>query len=339
MLNYNNFKNLNYKKSNRKLSKLRELINKLYGDYEYKKKLIEDLNGQLKRIKINIPTVGEEVLADLEVVDIVSVDKEHYLEFAITIKNIGEVATTEETNLILTVGDIEVELMVSVLAVNEEAVRYTSFPYNPDAVDTYSLNVKSEVNEERNIEESNYTNNILEKSFIIKENYGTGFISHVHNEEGIEFNSLLDQWYAWSSGELVASPLGGSAFSESDHNIFVDFFSGTFDIGVKHRYSDIQRALTTMTIVEDVCTTVVMILHRVTTPVFLDRVDDFGDGYFIYYYRFLKYHTDGTPFGIQGASPIAIVDAGEYWDAIFDSPQSLIANNVPYDLAGTGVKG
>jgi len=337
MLNYNNFKNLNYKKSNRKLSKLRELINRLYGDYEYKKKLIEDLNRQLKRIKINIPTISEGILADLEVSDIVSVDKGHYLEFAITIKNIGEVATTEETNLILTIGDIEVELMVSVLAVNEEAVRYASFPYDPDAVDTYSLNINSEVNEERNIEESDYTNNILEKSFTIKENYQqTGLIVHAHTSEGIEVGSLNSQIIGGTNGFTIYVDdvyIGDSAVSYETHNRII-----MTDFGLKNIRLEGNGIILTknVTVIENQITVVYFIANRTLTSVeFVEEVDG------LYYYRYLE-EVGGAYMGLQGYSEIpsfSFVDSGFVYQAFFSAQSGLIATTVPYDLAGTGVKG
>ncbi|HEY0087678.1 MAG TPA: hypothetical protein VGB37_02475, partial [Candidatus Lokiarchaeia archaeon] len=53
MINYNDFKFLNYNKTNHKIKKLRDLVDRLYGDYEYKKILLDGIN---LRIKTLIPT-------------------------------------------------------------------------------------------------------------------------------------------------------------------------------------------------------------------------------------------------------------------------------------------
>lgn len=335
---YNDFKFKNYKQTNHKIRQLREMVDRLYGDVEYKKNLISELNSQLK-IKINLPS--EANLPDLTITNITSIDKGHYFEFTITIKNIGEIATTEETNLVITIEEEEVELIVPALAVDATVDRYTSFPYDPDAVDTYSLNVNSEVNEERNIEESDYSNNIKNQSFIIKENYNQGYFWHVHNEEGIEINSIRLQLifpsgsFSSIDGLFDSSSIGSAPSTQEEHNVFTSVPSvGLYALEIFQVITGSFYQIKNISVTTGPAINNIFILIRETTPVLSIGGND---------YKFLTISPNGNRFGIANYTgfPIALFDDidGYTYCSFADSQPNITAITVPYDFLENGVRG
>jgi hypothetical protein len=332
---YNDFKNLNYNQTNHKIQKIRKMVDRLYGDYEYKKHLIADLNKQLK-VEINLPS--EANLPDLTITNITAIDKGHYFEFTITIKNIGVIATTEETNLITTIEGEEVELTVPALDVDETVDRYTSFPYDPDAVDTYSLNVNSEVNEERNIEESDYSNNIKNQVFEIKENYiVTGVVVHVHNKEGIELNSIASQGLGTDLYSIYLDDvfLTIAVSNESEHNLYISALSGPHVLKVLSAGGNVQTK--NIILAENNLLTTYFTFSRSLTS-----VEFYLENEGIYYYRHLTQSLAGLIYYVQGffSVPIISFTDGDYTvDGFSEAQSNLIATTVLYDLAGTGVRG
>jgi hypothetical protein len=335
---YNDFKNLNYNQTDHKIRKIRKMVDRLYGDFEYKKHLIADLNKQLK-IEINLPS--EANLPDLTITNISAIDKGHYFEFTITIKNIGVIATTEETNLITTIEGEEVELTVPALDVDETVDRYTSFPYDPDAVDTYSLNVNSEVNEERNIEERDYSNNIKNQSFEIKDNYTqTGVIVHVHNPEGVEIGTI--QIGDGQGGDLALIYIdnvfsAGSASDPfgTDHNIVIPCLSGNRQIKI-----DLNGQIYTqnVNVIENEISIVTFVVSRNSTQITFEGDDGFGTKL----YRHLYLYAPGVPyiFQIYGASISYITMDGDYIiEGVTAISNDILASTSPYDFWNFGVRG
>lgn len=353
---YNDFKFKNYKQTNHKIRRLRELVDRLYGDYEYKKKLINEIN---LKIKINLPS--EANLPDLTITNITSIDKGHYFEFTITIQNIGEVATTEETNLVITILDQETELIVPALDVDETVDRYTSFPYDPAAVDTYSLNVNSEVNEERNIEESNYENNILAKDFIIKEKFvTTGLIVHAHNPEGIEIGSLENQIFnhppaPWIfGGEVYINDvlIYPTPYNEETHNFVITTIPpispGLKTVKVRINNIIMQKSVT---FIENQVSVVYFVFPRIVTSVY--RQENAPPYYNVpaYFHRLLYsgtvedlgnavfYLEQAIPPHEQAYSLLIEDNIYRYYPTGYPEPSQWFASTIPYDFNGTGVRG
>lgn len=186
---YEDFKFLNYFKTAHKIKKIKELIDRLFADTKRKlaridsiEQAIHDLKNRLDNIKI------EKNFADLTITSIVPTYYSNWVGFKITVKNMGEVASTV-CKLKVDLEELSDTLDVPALNVNESIILNFSYPYNPSGTEKLAtLTANVDVNNE--VMEINEENNIAKLECIIKTDNRTGIIVHVHNPEGIEINSI-----------------------------------------------------------------------------------------------------------------------------------------------------
>jgi len=349
MINYNDFKFLNYNKTNHKIKKLRDLVDRLYGDYEYKKILLDGINLRIKTL-IPTPTITPPVenLPDLVVLDITSIDRGHYLEFTITVKNIGDVATEDSCILKVNIEDLELELNVPILDVNASAECYASYPYDAEAGNTYSLAVNAEVDSDNIIAELNESNNSLTENFTIKEGYNiSGIIVHIHIPEGYEYG--VYSGYPMTMNGFTVYIDDVSVINQYDvnthHNIPIETATGLKIIKIEAPGFSLSQAVT---VIENEVSIVVFELQRTEIPVtYHGYVEDYG-GYLYTYEHIISeqilYEVPDTidPPGSCGGSRFE--DGGVVYAIFYCIPEPFAIYDVPmlfnYSLAGVDlVKG
>ena len=213
---FEDFLNLNYWKTNNKLRKIRELLNridapsieralpKINNSLYSANTIIEGLSYGVYRKNLEEEEEVETNLPDLTIKNIITTDYGHYVDFAITVQNIGkEVAGANILNVVI--PDVSnVDLDVPSLEINETVVLYHQYSFDSNGTEKQKIIIAS-ADSKNSVEESNERNNSKIGQATVKNILSpeTGawsqyippvgkayIITHLHNPEGKEIGSI-----------------------------------------------------------------------------------------------------------------------------------------------------
>ena len=226
---FNDFKNLSYKNSKQKLSKLKDIFDRLNLS-SLEERLTNLSNGkntlenQISALKIP-PQPGEpgdpgnpgepgdpgnpgepgdprnpppppppsSNLPDLTIISINTSLQTNYINFEITIQNIGITASTATTLTELIPELLSNSVIVPSLAPGETFTTNVQYSFDPSGTPE-TKTILAEVNPSRSLIESSYSNNSDSATVEVKSNYvpdgNTYYILHAHIPEGKEVGSV-----------------------------------------------------------------------------------------------------------------------------------------------------
>ena len=276
---YGDFSFLNFFKTTHKLQKIKRILGRLWGDYNQKLRIINNLELKISGLEeiINIlEKKKDEVLAedlailpDLIITSIYKTEYSHYTDFKITVKNIGASASSS-CSLGLTVNGYSTTMTIPSLSPDESINLYFQYPYDPSGdPQTYTLTAIADNLSE--VEESNENNNRYITTFEGKtpyeppEGYG-GVIVHCHNPEGKEINSINglpsgERVEIWKSGVFWYYGVSGAG----DHSKPLYYIPpGTYSLQAKFNGMTLQQ---NMNVIEGQTTIVVFTFERTRTDI------------------------------------------------------------------------
>jgi hypothetical protein len=200
---FNDFKNLTYKTTKQKISKLKDIFDRLnLSSLEERLNTLSNLQESLeikrasKAIITSInPGIPENPsdLADLIILSINTSLQPNYINFEITIKNIGTIASS--TTLLNEIIPDLLNNTVSVPILESEETFTTNIQFSFDPTGTpVTKTFLTEVNPLRSLLENSYSNNSMSSIVEVKSEYvpdiNTYVILHAHNPEGKEIVPL-----------------------------------------------------------------------------------------------------------------------------------------------------
>jgi len=262
---FNDFLNLNYWKTNNKLAKIRELINRI--DMQ---SILDEMDAITLRIysidpvieqlppnperqppdepKPTPPSPEPELLPDLVINSITSTEHTNYIDFEITVKNIGK-ASSSACSLEAYI-DSSVLLVIPALEIGQSAIVNHQYSFDPSSTETVNRTLLVDVDPNNTIEESNEGNNNKSYTFESKGAYvigggNGGIIVHVHNGEGKEINSILfplgtDFAQVYSTPSLSFTV----PMNEATHGIVSPASAGQYTVSATFNNITIEKEIT-----------------------------------------------------------------------------------------------
>lgn len=263
---FEDFLNLNYWKINNKLSKIRELINRIgkeilpdtgfiFGEIERITErlnrldpLIQNLGGWInpERKSPSEPGGGEpeeppveELLPDLIVDEIKVVDEDNYIDFEIIVKNQGK---ADSGDCILNVvipseEESNVDLNIPFLEIGETITLHHQYSFDKDSpLPRESKSIITTTDSTYIIKESNENNNTQTCQFDVLPQK-VGLIVHIHNPEGLEIGSIV------GSSDITLSH-GIIPIDKATHGIPTILTPGNYTITVQFNGITIETPLT-----------------------------------------------------------------------------------------------
>lgn len=231
---FNDFNFLNYWKTNHKIKKTRELINRIYGHYLFKLDKVNTIENSLNRLGNLINRLEEvitELLPDLTIISIIPTEYFNYIDFKITVKNIGTAdVATSVTNILM--NSIGTNINIPALIIDETFEFNIQFIFDPLGEDK-DYTIIAIADSDNSIEELNETNNDKSLAFAAKDVYvGTNIIVHCHNPEGKEINSITG---VDNQVEIFVDSIskGYGTYNEESHGIPIEINPGNRLIEVK----------------------------------------------------------------------------------------------------------
>jgi hypothetical protein len=210
---FNDFKLLNFLTTPNKFRKIKELFDRLdtaTQELEVRLNSLEryinladqatqGLQQRIKDIRDARIEKEKEVppeptnLPDLIVASIIPTLYSNYVDFTITIQNIG-IKNSDSTTLNSVIPNLKNEdVPIPGIMSGDSFILHIQYSFDPDGTDELKTLI-STVNPNHSLIESNYTNNTLNSSFNAKSTYSpdgnTYVIFHLHNPEGKEINSI-----------------------------------------------------------------------------------------------------------------------------------------------------
>ena len=236
---FNDFKALNYYTTNHKIRKIKELLDRLTLEHlalEFNVKSIgSTINRTDQRVQDFVPfyqtsiSGGEEPeptsnLPDLIVVNIIPTTFSNYVNYAITVQNIG-VDTSSSTTLNSIIPDLlTTDSSIPALSSNETYTTNVQYAFDPAGSSAQKTFI-STVNPLHTASESNYNNNSKSVQSTVKAEYtpdGNAYvIFHLHNPEGKEINSITGSGTGVNTANINIEGTGGftGASNLSEHGV------------------------------------------------------------------------------------------------------------------------
>ena len=193
---FNDFNILSYWKTNHKIKKIRELINRIYGHYLFKLDKVNKIENSLNNLSTLINNIEAGITAgllpDLTVVSITPTEYSNYFNFKIIIKNIGTAdVVASVTNILM--ASISTNINIPALVIDETFEFNIQFAFDPLG-DPKNFTITANADYNNSIEEINENNNDKSLIFTAKDEYvppaDSYVIIHCHNPEGKEINSI-----------------------------------------------------------------------------------------------------------------------------------------------------
>lgn len=264
---FEDFLNFTYSQTTHKLRKIRNLINRMRGVEipEIIEPLLQSLKNSVDRLDKAVQGIPEWLedrrsrreepvpppqpnLPDLTITEIIPTNYDHYIDFAITIKNIG-IANAGATQLKVIIPELlNRDMPVPALSPNESATLFTQYSFNPAQSEELKT-FQAQVDPYQNIEESNENNNTLSTQVIIKGQYTPPpgkayYIVHAHNPEGKEINSILGAYhFSYISIDGVNQGIK-TASNEAEHGIPRVIDPGSYTIGAIFNGMTVEEPIT-----------------------------------------------------------------------------------------------
>jgi len=278
----------NYLRTDNKLKKTRKLINRIYGDYKNKSFRFEKLENSLKNLEKVFKSLEqlEEVtvtdLPDLIVQSIIPTYHDHYISFAITVKNQGT-QPADPSTLNVIIESINEDLSIGILAAGESQTVNLVFAFDPSG-DSQIYNALATADAGNVIEETDETNNTRDRSVSAKSQYtpseGKAYvIVHCHSPEGKEIGSITGA--STPSIERNGVPIGTGATDEASHAIPISIDPGV--VTISSIFNGMTKS-TSITIVEGETRQIIFTFSRTTqelnwggsASLSLDSYEDIG---------------------------------------------------------------
>lgn len=283
---FEDFLKLSYWKETHKLRKLREMINRI--DVPSLDNKLTDINLVLTNLTTTVNAIEKKIdeipeelepeptdLPDLIVESIDAVDKGHYWDFAITVKNIGN-ATAPASTLNAVIPDVSnVNLSIPTLIVGASATVHTQVSYDPDSEEEQYRTIIATADATNSIPETTDFNNTKQIQILLKGQQApplgkAGLIVHIHNPEGNEIGGLM---YPFTLNQLLPEVwidghyLTLGAYLESQHGNMDAFTpSGGFEPGIKSigvRFNGIILPPININLEADTTTELIFVIPRI----------------------------------------------------------------------------
>lgn len=196
------------------LSKLEERYNRLLNSLDLLDVKVEEFKKWYQETVTEPPVTPpvipptEELLPDLIITSIIPTEFDNYINFQITVKNIGD-KIASASNLSVSIPDLfNTSVLVPLLGINETFITNAQYSYDPLG-DEEGVIAYVTINPSHSVLEKTYANNSSSISCIVHKKYepvGKAFvIVHAHNPEGKEIGAIgaydTDQRY----GQIGAS--------------------------------------------------------------------------------------------------------------------------------------
>lgn len=206
---FEDFLKLTYWKTQNKMRKIRELINRISTDMDIVLPSLDNIKNKIDRLEYkkesSYPRTynryeeeqaeEERELPDLIVTNITPTIHTKYIDFAITVKNQGTIIA-EACKLKVEIPKTqEVLLDIPELEPEETVTLYHQYSFDPSSTELETKTIRAVADYTDINKESNEENNILITTFETKTSYippiGKGYlIVHLHNPEGKEVGSI-----------------------------------------------------------------------------------------------------------------------------------------------------
>lgn len=239
---YEDFKKSSYAKTRRKLSKIREMLQRIYGDYKNKSDRLNLIThkihkfNEITKLETDDSPLKEKLRGekcDLTITDFSILEMfSSYYTFRVIVKNIGTVRAKNNSNLKVILGSQINNLTISSLNPNESQTFLIDFTFDAAGL-SKEYTATAIVDSSHVVDETDEDNNEITFLFTAKEplvippGYGAVFF-HLHNEEDKEINRLLYLDHAISG-------VGGATISWDSFAEHYDINSG---ISPSHQHNE-----------------------------------------------------------------------------------------------------